>query len=175
MILNVHWTYIVKFCVCFVCFFTRTLYHVLEYKKSTIAEHKSMPLLISINMFVLWFAWFSMNFSDPLRIALPMWLRIFGLLLFFIGAVLVVIAHLHIPGYGTKEARTTGIYSKLRHPMYFGFMLWLVGFPLFWQSIITLITAVLWVPAFVSWQILEEKQLEEKFPEYRAYKKQTLF
>lgn len=175
MTIEVHWTYIIKFAVCFLCFLSRTFYHILEYKKSRMAQHKSMPLLISINMFLLWFSWFSMNFSDPLRITLPMWLRVFGSLLFIVGIVFVIMSHIHIPGYGTKELRTTGIYSKLRHPMYFGFILWLVGFPLFWQSIMTLISAILWIPAFVSWQILEEKQLEKKFPEYRAYKKRTLF
>jgi len=175
MTIQVHWTYIVKFAVCFVCFFTRTIYHVLGHKRHKIAEHKSMPLLIGINMFLLWFSWFSMNFSDPLRIALPLWLKILGLVLFVVGTVLVIISHIHIPGYGTSELRTTGVYSKIRHPMYFGFMLWLVGFPLFLQSIMTLITAVLWVPAFVSWQILEEKQLVEKFPAYREYIEKTWF
>jgi protein-S-isoprenylcysteine O-methyltransferase Ste14 len=134
-----------------------------------------MPLFVGINMFILWFSWFSMNFSDPLRIALPLWLKVPGLILFVGGIVLAVVSHIHIPGYGTGQLRTTGIYAKIRHPMYFGFMLWLVGFPLFWQSMTTLITAVLWVPAFASWQILEEKQLVEKFPEYREYKKRTWF
>lgn len=175
MIQNVHWTYIVALCICFVCFLTRTSYHILESKKSRIAAHRSMPLLIGINMGVLWSVWFFMNFTDPLRITLPLWLRIFGFALFIVGTIFMIVSHIHIPGYGTGQLRTTGIYSKIRHPMYFGFMLWLVGFPLFWQSIITLITAVLWVPAFLSWQILEEKQLEMKFPEYHAYKKKTLF
>jgi len=175
MIQNVHWTYIVGFFICLVCFLTRTLYHVLEYKKSRIAAHKSMALLIAINMALLWSAWFFMNFTDPLRIALPQWLRISGFVLFIIGTVLMIVSHIHIPGYGTNKLRTTGIYSRIRHPMYLGFMLWLVGFPLFWQSIVTLITAVLWVPAFITWQILEEQQLVEKFPEYRAYIERTWF
>lgn len=175
MTLDVHWTYTVGFCVCFVCFLTRTLYHILEYKKSRIAAHKSMPLLIGVNMGLLWSVWFFMNFTDPLRIPLPLLLRTLGLCLFTVGTVLMIVAHIHIPGYGTGKLRTTGVYSKIRHPMYFGFMLWLVGFPLFWQSIITLFTAVLWVPAFIIWQILEEKQLVEKFPEYREYIKRTWF
>jgi protein-S-isoprenylcysteine O-methyltransferase Ste14 len=126
-------------------------------------------------MGLLWCAWFSMNFSDPLRIAVPLVVRIIGLVLFIIGTVFVILSHIHIPGYGTSQLRTTGMYSKIRHPMYFGFILWLIGFPLFWQSIMTLISAVLWIPAFVSWQIFEEKQLVKKFPEYREYMKKTWF
>ncbi len=168
--------YFIKFSICFVCFFLRTLYHILEYKKSRIAAHKSMPTIIGIVMFIQWFFWFSMNFSDPIRRALPNWLRYVGLVLFIGGSVLVILSHRYIKGYATEEGLiTTGLYSKIRHPMYLGFILWLIGFPVFMQSIVTLVSAVIWIACFISWQILEEKELEKKFPDYKEYIKRTWF
>lgn len=168
--------YVMKFGGCFVCFLLRTLYHILEYKKSKIVAQKSMPIIIGIVMFFQWFFWFSMNFSDPVRRSLPGWLRYIGLALFIGGTVLVFLAHRFIKGYGTEDRLiTTGIYSKISHPMYFGFILWLIGFPLFMQSIATLCSAVIWIPCFISWQILEEKELEIRFPEYKEYKQKTWF
>ncbi len=168
--------YIIKFSLCLVCYVLRSVYQILEYKKSRIAAHKSMPTIVGVVMFFQWFFWFSMNFSDPVRIALPNWLRFLGLALFAGGAVLVIIAHRHIGGYATEDRLIkTGIYSKIRHPMYLGFMLWLIGFPLFMQGIVTLASAVVWIVCFIGWQILEEKDLEVKFKDYKEYKKKTWF
>lgn len=166
----------IVFGVCFVCYLTRTVYQVLEYKKSRIAAHRSMPTIIGVVMFLQWFFWFSMNFFDPVRIALPTWLRYTGLALFGAGAILLILAHRHFGGYGREDrVITTGIYSKIRHPMYLGFMLWLIGFPLFLQSIVTLASAVIWITCFICWQILEEKDLEVKLRDYKEYKKKTWF
>jgi len=168
--------YFVKFSLCFVCYLLRSVYQILEYKKSRIAEHKSMPTIIGVVMFFQWFFWFSMNFSDPVRTTLPTWLRYIGLALFVAGTILVIIAHRHIKGYAIEVSLiTTGIYSRIRHPMYVGFMLWLIGFPLFMQSIVTLASAFIWIACFIYWQILEEKNLEVKFGDYEEYKKKTWF
>jgi len=168
--------FFIIFGICFVCYLIRTVYQVLEYKKSKIVAHRSIPTIIGIAMFFQWFFWFSMNFFDPVRTTLPTWLRYIGLALFVAGAILVIVAHRHIGGYVTEDrAITTGIYSKIRHPMYVGFMLWLIGFPLFLQSIVTLASAVIWIACFICWQILEEKDLEIKFRDYKEYKKKTWF
>lgn len=168
--------YFVKFSLCFVCYLLRTVYQILERKKSRIVAHKSMPTIIGGVMFFQWFFWFSMNFSDPVRLVLPTWLRYIGLAVFVVGAVLVIISHRHIKEYATEDRLiTTGIYSNIRHPMYVGFMLWLIGFPLFMQSIVTLASAVIWIACFICWQILEEKDLEFKFREYKEYKKKSWF
>lgn len=166
--------YFVKFGLCFVCYLMRTLYQILEYRKSRIAAHKSIPTIVGVVMFFQWFFWFSMTFSDPVRTALPTWLRYTGLALFVAGAILVILSHRHIGGYATEDRLiTTGIYSKIRHPMYLGFMLWLIGFPLYMQSIVTFASAVIWIACFICWQILEEKDLEAKFRDYKEYKKKT--
>jgi protein-S-isoprenylcysteine O-methyltransferase Ste14 len=68
---------------------------------------------------------------------------------------------------------TSGIYSKVRHPMYTGVVLGLAGYVLIWGA------HYLW-PLWLACSGLyfikgfkEDKILEEKFPEYRDYIKRT--
>ena len=59
--------------------------------------------------------------------------------------------------------------------MYLGFILWVIGFPIFMEGLATLASGVLWTAFFMYWKILEEKELEEKYEEYKEYKKITWF
>lgn len=164
----------ISFVVCFVCFLFRTVFNILHYKKEKPAT-KAMLSLVYVSMFFLWFSWFNMNFNDPVRMDLPLWLTYSGLGLFVIGVILVVLSHVKIKGAESKRLFTKGIYSKIRHPMYLGFILWLIGFPIFLQSFLTLASSVIWVPQLMLWKILEEKELEKKYREYKKYKKRTWF
>jgi protein-S-isoprenylcysteine O-methyltransferase Ste14 len=127
-------------------------------------------------MGILWFSWFSMNFNDPLKVSLPLWLRVLGFLFFITGVSLFVFAH---AGMGRLKDEghfvTTGIYSKIRNPMYLGFILWVMGFPVFLQSMLTLASVVLWIAHFIIWKKLEEKDLQRRFGGYREYKARTWF
>ena len=75
----------------------------------------------------------------------------------------------------TNELIKTGIFSKIRHPMYFGFIIWIIGFPIFMNAGFTLASAILWVPQILYWRKSEEKQLENKYEDYEEYKKQAWF
>ncbi len=126
-------------------------------------------------MGILWFAWFSMNFNDPMKVVLPAALRFAGLVLFILGVLLILLAHGSMRRVKEGQLVTTGIFSKLRNPMYFGFIAWVIGFPLFMQSMLTLASAFLWIAHFLYWRALEEKELELKFSEYSDFKKRTWF
>jgi len=70
---------------------------------------------------------------------------------------------------------TTGIYSKSRNPMYFGYDIILIGISIMFRSIFLL--AVL-IPIFIMlellWIKIEEENLKRKFgKEYEKYKKKT--
>jgi protein-S-isoprenylcysteine O-methyltransferase Ste14 len=117
-----------------------------------------------------------MNFNDPVKVTVPTVLRYTGLALFVVGVSLFLFAHRGMGRLkGEDKLVTTGIFSKLRNPMYLGFMVWVVGFPLFMQSILTLASAILWILHFFFWKVLEEKELAKKFSEYSDYKKKTWF
>ena len=166
----------ISFAVCFICFAIRTLYNYLNYPGSKFTAKKWVTVFIYGVMAILWFAWFQMNFTDPLKPSLPLWLRAIGLVFFIVGVSLFLFAH---AGLGRSKDKgqlvMSGIYSRIRNPMYLGFILWVIGFPVFVQSMLTLASAVLWTVHFLIWKRLEEKDLERRFKDYRAYKARTWF
>jgi protein-S-isoprenylcysteine O-methyltransferase Ste14 len=75
-----------------------------------------------------------------------------------------------------KELVTNGIYSKIRHPMYYGGVVVYVGVALLFKSWLGLIlTVFLVVPMLIYFMKIEEKLLREKYKEkYSAYKEKTI-
>ena len=165
----------VFFGVCLICYAIRTSYYVLANRGSELAENKRFITILLVVMFILWFAWFWMGFNDPYRMNLPSWARYTGLALFIVGVFFFIFSHVKIRGQETDKLVTTGLYSKIRHPMYFGFIIWIIGFPMFTNAAFTLASAIIWIPQILYWKISEEKQLVKKYKDYAEYKKQTWF
>ena len=163
------------FAVCFICFAIRTSYYVFANRGSELAENTRFITILFVVMFILWFAWFWMSFNDPYRMNLPSWARYIGLVCFIIGVLLFILSHLKIRGQESNKLVTTGIFSKIRHPMYFGFIIWIVGFPIFTNAAFTLASAIIWIPQILYWKISEERQLVKKYADYPEYKKKTWF
>jgi protein-S-isoprenylcysteine O-methyltransferase Ste14 len=70
----------------------------------------------------------------------------------------------------------TGLFSKIRHPMYTGFILWIVGWGVYHNAVISLAAGMVGIGIILYWQGLEEAALESQFGEdYRAYRKETWF
>lgn len=100
----------------------------------------------------------------------------FKLFLFPMSVLLIVSGALLVI-YGWKAIHTahdqlvtTGVYARLRHPQYSGFLLMTLGMNLEWT---TLFTLTLWpVLAYMYYQLArrEEKEMEERFGQtYRQY------
>jgi protein-S-isoprenylcysteine O-methyltransferase Ste14 len=109
------------------------------------------------------------------------WLEAVGLALFLLGLGLAVWARLHIGrNWGMPMTRktdpelvTTGPYRTVRHPIYSGILLALVGTGLA-VSAYWLVLAVLAGAYFVYSALMEERYMGERFPEsYPAYKRST--
>jgi protein-S-isoprenylcysteine O-methyltransferase Ste14 len=69
---------------------------------------------------------------------------------------------------------TTGVYSYIRHPQYFGGVLAHIGFSLLLSSYLSLIITplIIFLNIFLSWK--EEKELLKEFgDDYREYKKKV--
>jgi protein-S-isoprenylcysteine O-methyltransferase Ste14 len=168
--------FFVSFAICFVSYMLRTVFNILVYKNSPLAENRKIVISIFIVMGILWSSWFYMCFSDPIKIDIPGWARYIGSLLFLAGVFLFIFSHAKLKGFEDKgELITGGIYSKIRNPMYLGFIIWIIGFPIFMRSLITLASSVIWIPHILYWKMLEEKELEKKYKGYREYKKKTWF
>lgn len=164
------------FCICFVCFLIRTLFNLLNFRHMKIAENKILISAIYVVMGTLWFSWFQMCFAETVKVSIPLWLRYLGLAGFIVGVLLFIFSHIKMKGFSDKDGLVTrGIYSKIRNPMYLGFVIWIIGFPVFLQKILTLFSSIIWIIHILIWKILEEKELEGKYPKYSEYKKKTWF
>lgn len=68
----------------------------------------------------------------------------------------------------------TGLYRRVRHPQYTGFLLVIIGFLIQWPTIITLVMFPFLVYMYYRLARREEKEMIEKFGnEYREYMKRT--
>ena len=163
------------FGICFICYIIRTSYYVIKNKGGTLAENEKFVTAVLIAMALLWFSWFFMVFNDPFALHLPSWANYIGLSIFIIGVLLFITSHLKIKGVESQKLETSGIYAKIRHPMYLGFIIWIIGFPLFTEGLFTLASAAIWIPHILYWRMSEERQLEKQYEDYGEYKKKTWF
>jgi protein-S-isoprenylcysteine O-methyltransferase Ste14 len=70
---------------------------------------------------------------------------------------------------------STGVYARVRHPMYAGALVMLVGMPLALGSWWGLLVVLAMLPALI-WRILdEEKYLSENLPGYAAYRERVRY
>jgi len=167
------------FLLVFLCLIThiiRSIYEILKHKKKLVPNKLTFEIIFS-NMAVLWVSWFVLCSADVYRINLPDFLRYFGLLLFLIGIIIFLTALFTIKTLESYEGDliSNGIYSKIRHPMYLGFILWLIGFPIYFGSIFSFILSFLFIANISFWRHIEEIELEKRFPNYKDYKTKTLF
>jgi len=128
-------------------------------------------------VFAGYFAFCLMIFTDPLKINPGIILKIAGMIIGLSGIIIGFVATIQKKGYAeTDHLITSGIYSRLRNPMYLGIIFIHIGLPLFFESMISLLSALIWIPMIMLWKYWEEKHLEKKFGEqYGNYKNKTWF
>jgi protein-S-isoprenylcysteine O-methyltransferase Ste14 len=133
--------------------------------------------VVFADMVVPWAAWFGLGALDPVRLNLPEPLRWAGLGLTIAGAVLFVGTVLTLRALeNTTVLVTTGLFTLTRHPAYLGFVLWLVGWPLFQGGASSLALGVVGIAATLWWRQNEERALVVQFGEaYRDYQRRTWF
>jgi protein-S-isoprenylcysteine O-methyltransferase Ste14 len=162
--------------VCIICNLVRFMYEVLKDKKIIKANRFTLVIMFT-NMVFLWASWAFLCFNDLHRIELANVIRYAGISLVAIGLVVFLMALFTIKTFETYEGDliTKGIFSKIRHPMYLGFILWLFGLPIYTGALYAFVLAFVFIANVLFWRYLEEKELAERFPAYKDYKKTTIF
>jgi protein-S-isoprenylcysteine O-methyltransferase Ste14 len=106
----------------------------------------------------------------------------FGLVLFFIGSSIRIVGRKTLGKYYSYGLRTTtnqqlikhGIYRHLRHPINLGAIIYSLGIPLIFSSLIGFLVMLCLVPLILYRIGIEEKMLIERFGnEYLEYMKKT--
>lgn len=160
-----------------VCLAVRTTYELL--KEAGTINPKSKPLFASIflTMCLLWVSWFCMCPLDPLKLALPEMAGFFGFFLFVLGWLLALGALVQLRGLENIDRLiTTGLFSLVRHPMYTGFILWILGWSLYHAAAGSFIAGLVGIVNILYWRHLEDTRLESTYgDEYRQYRRRTRF
>jgi protein-S-isoprenylcysteine O-methyltransferase Ste14 len=168
--------YYVFFSTVFVCFAFHTAVHILEHYKR-ISEQKGIYAAIGVTMFFGWFSYFFISFSEFSLMNLTGFNHV-GLFILIAGFYLFFVSHIKVHKRmhsGKGNLVTDGVYKYLRHPMYLGEILMLLGAPIFGQSLLTLLLSPIFIIQILIWRYFEEQELTEEFPKYAGYKKKTWF
>ncbi len=95
----------------------------------------------------------------------------------FIGGGFIVLSSAWEKLYKAQKKHTlatTGIYARIRHPQYMGFVIIMFGFLLQWPTLITLVLFPILVFMYARLARIEEKEMEEIFTNtYKNYAKKT--
>lgn len=67
----------------------------------------------------------------------------------------------------------SGVYARVRHPIYGGVILGCLGWSLVWASVAGLVLALVVALFFTAKSMREEAWLVERFPDYRDYRART--
>lgn len=123
------------------------------------------------------------KWAIPIPLVLPNIVRMIGLAFVSIGFLLGLAAFLEfrraqttiLPHGSVSSIITSGIYRFTRNPIYLGFMLMLIGFPLYSGTIWGLVLAPVFIYSMNSLVIEhEEAYLEKKFGEqYTGFKRRV--
>ncbi len=160
-----------------VCVLARDTYELFKKAGRVDLENKTLFGLVFSAMIALWISWFTMCPMDPLRIDVPPWLRWIGLGAVVFGLIVTLVAMVQLRGVeNINHLVTTGLFSFLRHPMYTGFLLWIVGWAVFHGAILSLMVGALAIASILYWRMLEERALVSQYGEtYREYRTRTWF
>ncbi len=128
-------------------------------------------------MLLLWTSWFNMCPLDPVKVALPSILRWSGMGILIIGLVLAIGALIQLRGVeNIDHLVTSGLFARIRHPMYLGFILWIFGWTIYHGAVISLVAGLVGIGNILYWRHLEEKDLDAAYgDEFRNYRQKTWF
>ena len=134
-------------------------------------------MIVFFAMCLMWASWFNMCPLDPFQIELPHFARWTGFGIFLGGLCLSIGALIQLRGLeNINHLVTKGLFSKIRHPMYVGFILWIVGWATYYGAVISLFLGFVVIGNIIYWKRLEERELESNYGEvYVEYRKRTWF
>jgi protein-S-isoprenylcysteine O-methyltransferase Ste14 len=155
----------------------RTSYELLKKAGRVDPTSRALFVMILLDMIVLWASWFAACSVDPVRLALPSIVHRSGLAVLLAGLVLAVGALIQLRGVEhIDHLVTTGLFGRVRHPMYLGFTLWILGWAVFQGAVVGFAAGLVGIAHILLWRRLEERYLEACYGEaYRAYRMRTWF
>lgn len=145
-------------------------------KKYFAGDHKAFKEFIILTSFYIFLFYHLFLTSNISTISI----YIIGFILSMIGLVVAMVGRLQLRNlwnpitniYESKEILDTGIFSKIRHPIYFGRFFFFVGTMLMLNLKVILLAPLYW-DYLRNRLILEEKYLQKVNPNYKKYMKKV--
>lgn len=172
-----HRTYVLVACLCLIGLAIRTGYELLKKLGRVGTNTRAVFAVVFVAMCLMLSSWPVMCPRDPWRIAVPEFARWISLGLLVVALGLAMGGLLQLRGLeNIDHLVTTGLFSRLRHPMYVGFILWILGWVVRYGAVVSLAAGVLCIGNILYWRQLEERALESQYGEdYRSYRRATWF
>lgn len=146
------------------CLILRSIYERLKESRKINTESKPIFAAIFSAMCLLWISWFSLCMVDPYRVELPKVIHWCGFAVFIAGMILAVGAFAQLRGVeNIDHLVTTGLFKKLRHPMYAGFISWILGWSVYHGALVSLAIGLPGIASILWWRHLEEARLAVQF------------
>jgi protein-S-isoprenylcysteine O-methyltransferase Ste14 len=155
----------------------RAIYEELKKTGRVSPENRVTLSIVFLAMCLMWASWFNMCALDPLRVPLPPVVAWIGFGIFWIGLALAIGATIYLRGVeNINNLVTKGLFSKIRHPMYLGFILWIFGWAIYHGAVLSLCLGFVAIANIFYWQRSEERELESKYGKvYLEYRHNTWF
>jgi protein-S-isoprenylcysteine O-methyltransferase Ste14 len=155
----------------------RSGYELLKEAGKVNSESKFVFGFIFTAMCALWVCWFALCPLDPFQVNLPDAVRWSGFALFALGMILAIGALLQLRGLeNIDHLITTGLFTKIRHPMYTGFGLWILGWSIYHGAIASLAVGLIGIANILFWRRLEDARLAARYGDtYQQYRLTTWF
>ncbi len=159
------------------CNAVRFVYELLKDAQKIDPENKPVFAVVLAAMLTLWVSWFILCPLDPFQVNFPGIIRWAGLALFVIGTVVAVVGLIQLKGVeNINHLVTNGVFRKFRHPIYTGFLLWIVGWSVYHGAVLSFVVGIVGIANVLWWRHLEEVRLDVQFgTEYQQYRSTTWF
>lgn len=155
----------------------RNVYELLKKGGRVDATDVRVFALVFTSMCLMWVSWFAVGMLAPARLTLPSAVRWVGFGAVLLGAVFSVAGMWQLGGVENIDHLVrTGVFSRIRHPMYLGFILWILGWCAYTGAFANLLLAPLGIASVLWWRQLEESELASRYgAEFREYCASTWF
>lgn len=175
--LKMHTPYIVVAALCLISLVIRTSYELLKKSGRVNPDNKAAFASVSLAMFMMLSSWCFMCPNDPWRIALPHAVRLSGIGVIAAGLVMTFAGLIQLRGVENIDHLVTGgIFSKIRHPMYTGFILWIMGWIICFGAVGSAFAGLICIGNIIYWKRLEENKMVSDYGEaYLTYRLKTWF
>ena len=155
----------------------RDVYELLKKKDRVDTGDTRVFVAVFSAMIVMWVSWFGMGVTDPLRVEPPVALQWLGLAVVVLGSGLMLSGMWTLKGVeNIDHLVTSGPFARIRHPMYVGFVLLILGWGISRGALLSLAIGTLGLGSIAWWRLLEERELETRYGDaYAEYRTTTWF